>query len=110
MVSSIKKLQIWTITVKGTTKAKIPVKDSIYTPLNTLRENIWQECANTKFKERETNNPYPIKESTRTGMSKYYHFHKCHDYNMNGCFQLNDVIEELIKKGHLSKYTQESRG
>lgn len=43
-------------------------------------------------------------------MSKYCHFHKCHDYNTNGCFQLNDVIEELIKKGHLSKYTHESKG
>lgn len=68
--------------------------DSMLTPLlNTLREKIWKAYANTEFKEVEIRNPCLVKESSRTDKSKYYHFHKSHNYNTNDCIQLKDTID-----------------
>lgn len=79
-------------------------KFSSYTPLNTSREKILKECKHW-FKEDDIINPYPIKESSRTNKSKYFHFHKSHGHNTNNCIHLKDSIKELINKEWLTEHT-----
>lgn len=45
-----------------------------------------------------------MKESSRTEKSKFFHLHKSHDNNIDKRVHLKDIIEELIKKGRLTKY------
>lgn len=46
----------------------------------------------------------PMKESSRIEKSIFFHLHKSHDNNNDECVHLKAIIEELIKKGRLTKY------
>ena len=37
---------------------------------------------------------------------RYYQFHKDHSHNTEDCRDLNEQIEELIRKGKLQKYVK----
>lgn len=77
-----------------------------YTPLNTSRENIYQECANTEFQKAKMQPHFPTCRSPWTDKSKYYLFHKGHNHNTNDYIQLKDVIEALINKRRQSDYVK----
>lgn len=69
-----------------------------YTPLNTSREKIYQECTNTEIQKVGIRPPHTVNESGRIDKSNYFHFHKRHGHNTNDYIQLKDMIEVLIKK------------
>lgn len=77
-----------------------------YTPLNTSQENLNKEYANIEFQKTEIKNPFLAMESFRTNKSKYLIFHKSLNHTTNDCIQIKDVIEGLIKRGHMSEYTK----
>lgn len=66
-----------------------------------------KKCVNTKFKEVGMKKPYLVRESSRIDKSKYFRFHKSHYHNTNKCIHMKDEIEDMIKNGKLTKYTQE---
>ncbi|MCI12178.1 hypothetical protein A2U01_0033281, partial [Trifolium medium] len=76
-----------------------------YTPLNTSRETILQECANVEFAEVGVRPPREIRENPRTDTTKFYKFHCSAGHDTEDCIHLKDVIEDLIKIGKLSRYT-----
>lgn len=49
---------------------------SSYNPINTLRETILQECANTDFNDSKIRNSYSVNESNRIDKTRFCHFHK----------------------------------
>lgn len=80
-----------------------------YTPLNTSWENLNKYCVNIEFQKTEIKNPFLARESFRTNKSKYLIFHKSHNHTTNDCIQIKDIIEGLIKRGHMSEYTKDSK-
>ncbi|MCI55286.1 hypothetical protein A2U01_0076536, partial [Trifolium medium] len=46
-----------------------------YTPLNTSRKTILQECANAEFAEVGVRPPREIRENSRTDTTKFCRFH-----------------------------------
>jgi len=72
-----------------------------YNPLNMSQETILQECFNTEFKEDDIKSPQLLKESTRTDKTKYCHYHWSRGHDTKECYQLQEAIEEFIKKGKL---------
>ena len=73
-----------------------------YTPLNASRETILRKCYATQFKEASMKSPQSLKELARTDKAKYYPYHRSRDHDTEECFQLQEAIEDLIKKGKLS--------
>lgn len=84
-------------------------KFDVYTTLNTSREKILKKCVNMEFKESKIKNLYPSKESSETDKSKYCRFRKSYNHNTNDCIQLKDVIEGMVKKLRLEKYTRDTK-
>ncbi|MCI30990.1 hypothetical protein A2U01_0052201, partial [Trifolium medium] len=76
-----------------------------YTPLNTSRETILQECANAEFAEAGIRPPREIWENPRMDTTKFCRFHRSAGHDTEDCIQLKDAIEDLIKIGKLSRYT-----
>lgn len=72
--------------------------------MNTSREKIYQECANTKFQKAEIRSPFLVRETSKIDKKNYCRFHKGHKHTTNECIQLKDSIESLVKKGRLSEY------
>ncbi|MCH88341.1 hypothetical protein A2U01_0009225, partial [Trifolium medium] len=82
-----------------------------YTPLNTSREKILQECLNTEFVDAEIRPPKELRENSRTEKGKFCKYHKSAGHETEDCIQLKEAIEDLIKQGKLNEYTVErSRG
>lgn len=81
-----------------------------YTPLTMTTESILKECFNAEFKEENIEFMLSIKEIPWEDKIKYSKFHKGHKYITKEYVQLKDVIESLIKKGKLTKYTNEKNG
>ncbi|MCI17485.1 hypothetical protein A2U01_0038633, partial [Trifolium medium] len=88
-----------------------------YTPLNTSRETILQECTNAEFAEAGICPPREIKENPRTYTTKFCRFHRSARHDTEDCTQLKDAIEDLIRIGKLSrveaikgKETEDSEG
>lgn len=77
-----------------------------YIPLTVSRKKIYQDCANTEFHKGGVWYPGPVRETFHTNNSKFFHFHKGHDHNIDDCIQLKDTIKGLIKRGWLAEYVQ----
>lgn len=75
-----------------------------YTPLNSSREKIYQECVNTELHKGGVRNPFPIIKSYRTDKTEYFRFHEGHDQNTDDCIELKDIIKGLIKRDRLLEY------
>lgn len=86
---------------------KIITKFTKYFPLNTTRERIYHECANAGFREAHVTNRPPSKERVWPNMSKVCRFLKSVKRNTGDCFHMKDVIEELVKKGKLVRFTKD---
>ncbi|MCH81550.1 hypothetical protein A2U01_0002340 [Trifolium medium] len=78
-----------------------------YTPLNTSREKILQDCLNTEYADAGIRPPRETRENSRTDTSKFCRYHKSAGHDTEDCIQLKDAIEDLIKLGKLSRYTKE---
>ncbi|MCH97983.1 gag-pol polyprotein [Trifolium medium] len=78
-----------------------------YTPLNTPREKILQECLNTEFADAGIRPPKELRENPRTDKSKFCKYHRSAGHDTEDCIQLKEAIEELIKQGKLNRYTKE---
>ncbi|XP_059668905.1 uncharacterized protein LOC132313995 [Cornus florida] len=44
-------------------------------------------------------------DPTKRSLGKYCRFHRDHGYNTEDCFDLKNQIENLVRKGHLCKFT-----
>ncbi|MCI09366.1 hypothetical protein A2U01_0030452, partial [Trifolium medium] len=76
-----------------------------YTPLNTSRETILQECANAEFAEAGVRPPRENRENPRTDTTNFCRFHRSAGHDTEDCIQLKYVIGDLIKVGKLGRYT-----
>lgn len=76
-----------------------------YTPINTSKEKIYQECANTEFQKTELKNLFLVRESSWIGKMKYNYLKKSHDHTNIDCIHLKDVIKGLIKRESLKSGT-----
>lgn len=83
------------------------VKLSFYIPLKISRENILEECTNTKFKEVKVRYPLLNKDLAWMYKLRFCRFHKSHKHNMDECVHLKDSIKNLINKWRSILYTQE---
>lgn len=77
--------------------------------LNVSREKIYKDCANTEFWKGGIQSPFLVRETYRTGKSKYFLFYKGHDHNTNDCIQLKDNIEGFIKRGRMTEYVKRGK-
>lgn len=66
-----------------------------------------KKCDNTDFKGFRIRNLYVVKESSKIDKTRFIQFNKSRGYNIEKCVHLKDVVEELINKGRLTRYTQE---
>ncbi|XP_058761739.1 uncharacterized protein LOC131635149 [Vicia villosa] len=77
-----------------------------YTPLNTSREHILNECANAEFQTGKVRFPKTMPARPNMDKSKFCRFHKGHGHNTEDCIHLKDAIEILIREGHLKQYAK----
>lgn len=77
-----------------------------YTPVNTFQDKSYLESVNTDFRKARIRPLYPIHEYTQTDKSKYCHFHRGCDHNIDNYIQLKEEIKELINKRQLLKYVK----
>ncbi|XP_059654698.1 uncharacterized protein LOC132301465 [Cornus florida] len=61
--------------------------------------NQIQDDASLKWPPKLKANP------TKRSLSKYCRFHRDHGHNTEDCFDLKNQIENLVRKGHLRKFT-----
>nr|XP_009385323.1 PREDICTED: uncharacterized protein LOC103972705 [Musa acuminata subsp. malaccensis] len=73
-------------------------------PLNTSRTEILLQIKEKGLLRQ----PNPMK-ATHKDWSKYYRFHRDYDHDMEECRDLQNQIEDLIRRGHLGHYLKEPR-
>ncbi|XP_059627389.1 uncharacterized protein LOC132270212 [Cornus florida] len=61
-----------------------------------------QDDASLKWPPKLKANP------TKRSLGKYCRFHRDHGHNTEDCFDLKNQIENLVRKGHLRKFTTEN--
>ncbi|XP_059638538.1 uncharacterized protein LOC132280801 [Cornus florida] len=79
-----------------------PGRYNNYTPLNTSVEQVFlqiQDDASLKWPPKLKADP------TKRSRDKYCRFHRDHGHNTEDCFDLKNQIENLVRKGHLHKFT-----
>jgi hypothetical protein len=83
---------------------RFPQKE--YTPLNKARVYILDEILETELTRLP---PQRGKENTLGGnMNAWCVYHSCRGHDTKKCFRLRDLIEELIKSGHLRKFLDDA--
>ncbi|WJX77765.1 hypothetical protein P8452_61041 [Trifolium repens] len=83
---------------------RFPEKE--YTPLNRARVYILDEILETGL----TRLPSPRGKEYQLGqnMNAWCAYHRCKGHDTEKCFRLRDLIEELIKNGHLRKFLDDA--
>ncbi|XP_059639573.1 uncharacterized protein LOC132281943 [Cornus florida] len=79
-----------------------PGKYNNYTLLDTSVEQVFlqiQDNASLKWPPKLKVDP------TKRSRDKYCRFHRDHGHNTEDCFDLKNQIENLVRKGHLRKFT-----
>ncbi|XP_059670723.1 uncharacterized protein LOC132316234 [Cornus florida] len=79
-----------------------PGRYNNYTPLNTSVQQVFlqiQDDASLKWPPKLKADP------TKRSRDKYCRFHRDHGHNTADCFDLKNQIENLVRKGHLRKFT-----
>ncbi|GMH05165.1 hypothetical protein Nepgr_007005 [Nepenthes gracilis] len=72
------------------------------TPLNDSRTNVLMQIRGEKFLKW----PKQLKNPGGGDQSKYCDFHRCGGHSTEDCRTLQSEIEELIRRGHLSRFIQ----
>jgi hypothetical protein len=77
-----------------------------YTPLNRARVYILDEILETRLSRL----PPPREKEYQLGqnMNAWCAYHRCKGHDTEKCFRLRDLIEELIKNGHLRKFLDDA--
>ncbi|XP_025628447.1 uncharacterized protein [Arachis hypogaea] len=73
-----------------------------YTPLTTPIVEVYQQIADKEILSR----PRPLKERTGGNKSLYYDYHKGFGHKTQDCFDLKDALEQAIRDGKLSEFSQ----
>ena len=84
-----------------------------FTPLNSSRESILQECLDKEFKEAGITPSKPLRETGKTDRTRYCQYYQSCSHNIYDCYQLCDTIEEIIVNGKMVRFAkdiQEERG
>jgi hypothetical protein len=77
-----------------------------YTPLNRTRVYILNEILETGLTQLP---PHKGKDHTLGGnLNAWCAYHRCKGHDTEKCFRLRDIIEELIKSGHLRKFLDDA--
>jgi mRNA-degrading endonuclease YafQ of YafQ-DinJ toxin-antitoxin module len=77
-----------------------------YTPLNRARVYILDEILETGLNQLP---PHKGKDHTLRGnLNAWCAYHRCKGHDTEKCFRLIDLIEELIKSGHLRKFLDDA--
>ncbi|KAK2450292.1 hypothetical protein QL285_009419 [Trifolium repens] len=75
-----------------------------YAPLNRARVHILDEILQAGLAKRP---PLPERHYTmRRKENEFCHYHRCKGHDTEKCFRLKDLIEELIRSGHLKKFIE----
>jgi hypothetical protein len=83
---------------------RFPEKE--YTPLNRARVYILDEILEaglTRLPQRR-GKEYQLGQNTNAWCA----YHRCKGHDTEKCFRLRDLIEELIKSGHLRKFLEDA--
>ncbi|XP_020978077.1 uncharacterized protein LOC110271484 [Arachis ipaensis] len=73
-----------------------------YTPLTAPIVEVYQQIADNGILSR----PRPLKERTGGNKSLYCDYHKEFSHKTQDCFDLKDTLEQAIKEGKLSEFSQ----
>ncbi|WJX56837.1 hypothetical protein P8452_42457 [Trifolium repens] len=75
-----------------------------YAPLNRARVHILDEILQAGLSKRP---PPPERHYTMgRNENEFCHYHRCKGHDTEKCFRLKDLIEELIRSGHLKKFIE----
>ncbi|KAK2371898.1 hypothetical protein QL285_073098 [Trifolium repens] len=75
-----------------------------YAPLNRARVHILDEILQAGLAKRP---PPPDRQFTMgRNENEWCHYHRCKGHDTEKCFRLKDLIEELIRSGHLRKFIE----
>jgi hypothetical protein len=75
-----------------------------YAPLNRARVHILDEILQAGLAKRP---PPPDRHYTMgRNEHEWCHYHRCKGHDTEKCFRLKDLIEELIRSGHLKKFIE----
>ncbi|GAU30655.1 hypothetical protein TSUD_31270 [Trifolium subterraneum] len=80
--------------------------DREYTPLNKARVHVLHEILQAGLSPL----PHPRMHNTIMGpdTEAWCAYHRCKGHDTERCFRLRDLIEDLIRSGHLRKFLEES--
>ncbi|KAK2433879.1 hypothetical protein QL285_019087 [Trifolium repens] len=75
-----------------------------YAPLNRAKVHILDEILQAGLAKRP---PAPDRQYTMgRNENEWCHYHRCKGHDTEKCFRLKDLIEELIRSGHLKKFIE----
>ncbi|MCI13362.1 gag-pol polyprotein, partial [Trifolium medium] len=77
-----------------------------YTPLNRAKVNVLDEILQTGL----VHLPPPRFKNSSMGQdaNAWHAYHRCKGHDTESCFKLRDLIEDLIKSGHLRKFLEDA--
>jgi hypothetical protein len=85
---------------------RMPRRYEEYSPLNDTKVHILDEILNTNLatKPQEPENHVMLGPNT----NEWCRYHRCKGHDTKRCYKLRDLIEELIRSGHLRKFIEKA--
>jgi hypothetical protein len=85
---------------------RMPRRYEEYSPLNDTKVHILDEILNTNLATRpqEPENHVMLGPNT----NEWCRYHRCKGHDTKRCYKLRDLIEELIRSGHLRKFIEKA--
>ncbi|XP_015970390.1 uncharacterized protein LOC107493870 [Arachis duranensis] len=77
-----------------------PKKYHNYNPLKVSLVDIYREICHTE----KLSPSRPIKHKKAGSRNEYYEYHKLYVHSTNECYDLKNVIENLVREGRLARY------
>jgi hypothetical protein len=85
-------------------RAVKPFKE--YSPLNRAKVHILDEILQARLAKRP---PPPDRHYTMgRNENEWCRYHRCKGHDTEKCFRLRDLIEELIRSGHLRRFIEKA--
>jgi hypothetical protein len=84
----------------------MPRRYEEYSPLNDTKVHILDKILNTNVATRpqEPENHVMLGPNT----NEWCRYHRCKGHDTERCYKLRDLIEELIRSGHLRKFIEKA--